>query len=400
MTDDNKNIDEVKCPYCAEIIKAKAKKCKHCGETIEAQIKEDETDIKLNKKYIIFVVLISIIVTLLLSLAIENSSGVSPTEVEETSNIAPMCDSDWAKEFVKNTVEDGPYKNSVSVQLLDFGKTFEIYNDEKNNIRECIANVVLNTGTTSIFYKFFPTSDGTSFLISYQELQADFFSINPEQSPKQEDMKEVEGEWEAEELFLQELVNGNYQKTSLGKNTITIHSNYAVYKNSLRNELVITCKIIRYKPMLETSYCHYSNQDFNLTCNSYAGCPALATDTFKLTDQGLEMNTVVSSSGRTENIIFKRPDYIQKIKQEEERQRLELERLQNYNKPLTNDSQIETPPVQEKTLDKQPEQEVKKDSQDCQPYTTPDGTQSGTACKLPNGTWKIKTIDSIKANGQ
>jgi TPR repeat protein len=32
----------------------------------------------------------------------------------------------------------------------------------------------------------------------------------------------------------------------------------------------------------------------------------------------------------------------------------------------------------------------------CRPYKTPDGKQSGTACKLPDGTWEIKTIDGEK----
>ncbi|MFH0987243.1 MAG: J domain-containing protein, partial [Candidatus Micrarchaeota archaeon] len=40
-------------------------------------------------------------------------------------------------------------------------------------------------------------------------------------------------------------------------------------------------------------------------------------------------------------------------------------------------------------------QEVIVKKQNCQPYTTADGTQSGTACKQKDGTWKIKTIDSI-----
>lgn len=40
MTEDNQNIDEVKCPYCAENIKAKAKKCKHCGEILDSQLRE------------------------------------------------------------------------------------------------------------------------------------------------------------------------------------------------------------------------------------------------------------------------------------------------------------------------------------------------------------------------
>jgi len=35
--------DEIECPYCAERIKAKAKKCKHCGEIIDWQIREFET---------------------------------------------------------------------------------------------------------------------------------------------------------------------------------------------------------------------------------------------------------------------------------------------------------------------------------------------------------------------
>ena len=31
------------------------------------------------------------------------------------------------------------------------------------------------------------------------------------------------------------------------------------------------------------------------------------------------------------------------------------------------------------------------DSPNCKPYTTPDGTKSGIACKQEDGTWKIKT---------
>jgi|GEM_PF-6235193 len=32
--------DEIECPYCAEKIKAEAKKCKHCGEFIDLQMRE------------------------------------------------------------------------------------------------------------------------------------------------------------------------------------------------------------------------------------------------------------------------------------------------------------------------------------------------------------------------
>lgn len=392
MSDDNKNIDEIKCPYCAEKIKSKARKCKHCGEMIEPQAKEGAADIKTNKWYIILVVLISIIIPLLLN--IENSSekepavGVDTTEVAEKSNIAPTCGSNLAKDELKGVVENGPYKNSINVQLLDIEKTFEIYNDEKNNIRECIANVVLNTGTTSVFYKFFPTSDGTSFLISYQELEKDFFMINPDSSPKQEDINEVEGEWESIESL-----NDSYQNN---KKTLTIHNNYATYMSAGK----MICRVIRYKPTFELGYCHFNNEDLDLTCNTYKGCPSLDILKLELTDKGL---VLYSSYGEILS-TFLRPADIQYIKQErirlkeEEKKQVqqEAEELRKYKEKLKNEAQTKGVPVK----DTAPNKQQKTGVEDCQPYTTPDGKQSGTACKLSNGTWKIKTIDSVKAKGQ
>ena len=43
MKDNKKNSDEIDCPYCAEKIKAKAKKCKHCREMIDSQIQESKS---------------------------------------------------------------------------------------------------------------------------------------------------------------------------------------------------------------------------------------------------------------------------------------------------------------------------------------------------------------------
>lgn len=43
MSDDNpdkQSLDEIDCPYCAEKIKASAKKCRHCSEVLDSQMRE------------------------------------------------------------------------------------------------------------------------------------------------------------------------------------------------------------------------------------------------------------------------------------------------------------------------------------------------------------------------
>lgn len=39
----DKTADEMECPYCAEVIKAEAKKCKHCGEFIDSSLISQKT---------------------------------------------------------------------------------------------------------------------------------------------------------------------------------------------------------------------------------------------------------------------------------------------------------------------------------------------------------------------
>ncbi|MFH0987244.1 MAG: hypothetical protein V1911_04365 [Candidatus Micrarchaeota archaeon] len=40
MEENKQDSDEVECEYCAEKIKAKAKKCKHCGEMVDSRTGE------------------------------------------------------------------------------------------------------------------------------------------------------------------------------------------------------------------------------------------------------------------------------------------------------------------------------------------------------------------------
>ncbi len=53
MADAMQVLDEMECPYCAEKIKAKAKKCKHCNEIIDAQMRDIDVLKSQNKDVIV-----------------------------------------------------------------------------------------------------------------------------------------------------------------------------------------------------------------------------------------------------------------------------------------------------------------------------------------------------------
>ena len=85
----------------------------------------------------------------------------------------PACDSKQATSMLKNSIENGAYKNIAKVQLLDWDKLAEIVYDEKNGKRECIGDVVLNTGKETIHYTLSQAkSDPSKILIQVEGLNA------------------------------------------------------------------------------------------------------------------------------------------------------------------------------------------------------------------------------------
>jgi len=89
---------------------------------------------------------------------------------DATSNI-PTCDSKQATSMLKNSIENGAFKKIAQIQLLDWDKLAEIVYDEKNGKRECIGDIVLNTGKETIHYTLSQAkSDPSKILIQVEEL--------------------------------------------------------------------------------------------------------------------------------------------------------------------------------------------------------------------------------------
>jgi hypothetical protein len=43
-------VAQVECPFCAEMISARAKKCKHCGETVEVSMRKAEEAMRASER--------------------------------------------------------------------------------------------------------------------------------------------------------------------------------------------------------------------------------------------------------------------------------------------------------------------------------------------------------------
>ncbi len=88
------------------------------------------------------------------------------------SNI-PTCDSKQATSMMKDSIENSAFKNIAKVQLLDWDKLAEVYYDEQSGVRQCIGDVVLNTGNEAIRYTFTRAkSDPSKMLIQVEEIDA------------------------------------------------------------------------------------------------------------------------------------------------------------------------------------------------------------------------------------
>jgi hypothetical protein len=83
----------------------------------------------------------------------------------------PACNSDEAKADMKAAIENGAFSNLVKVQLLDFDNLAEVSFVETEGFRECMADVVLNTGRETVSYTFSRAkSDPSNFLIEVEAL--------------------------------------------------------------------------------------------------------------------------------------------------------------------------------------------------------------------------------------
>lgn len=93
-----------------------------------------------------------------------------PTEADSETGLH-ACTSDSAVAAIKSTLEKSAASNEVQIELLDVSDLQEVSISDDGKARECIGQVVLNTGRTFIKYTFsFAESDSSQVLIEIKEL--------------------------------------------------------------------------------------------------------------------------------------------------------------------------------------------------------------------------------------
>ena len=99
------------------------------------------------------------------------AAAASSIGSSSSSSGFPTCDSKEATDDLKETLANNADSNTEKVQLLDWSNLAEVSFDEKAGLRECVGDIVLNTGNETVSYTFRRAkSDPSQILVQVQEL--------------------------------------------------------------------------------------------------------------------------------------------------------------------------------------------------------------------------------------
>lgn len=179
--------------------------------------------------------------------------------------MVPLCSDD-----MKSQIEETMQQQLPQFKILEFYPNYEIFYDEKNKSRECVAGIASSTGEISVWYKIRENKSAKGDYI-FQVKQVNFDANLLAPVPLNDDqIKMLQGRWARKDMILN--IGVDYTKI-----------------DSIGDQKQSTvCRNIKYDTALVLGYCHINGvyKELDAMCNDRS-CPAIDTVKLKKRSDGL-----------------------------------------------------------------------------------------------------------------